>query len=138
MKFRGKYAFLSNFYDCTINYLEITFSSVEVAYQAMKLEDLEDRLKFSKLSARESKKEIKNYKIRKDWNHTKVSVMQNLLHLKFADPILKQKLLDTGEQELVENNDWGDTFWGVYEGYGENILGKLLMKTQEYYRNVEE
>jgi predicted NAD-dependent protein-ADP-ribosyltransferase YbiA (DUF1768 family) len=25
---------------------------------------------------------------------------------------LKQKLLETGNQELIEGNTWNDTFWG--------------------------
>lgn len=136
--FRGKYDFLSNFYSCTITYSGLECSSLEAAYQALKLENEADRFKISKMSAKESKKEIKKYKIRKDWNKVKFSIMANLLFVKFSDPVLKQKLLDTKDEELVEGNNWGDTVWGVCNGEGDNMLGKLLMKTREYYRNVEE
>ena len=51
--------------------------------------------------------------------------------MKFNIPELKQKLLETGNTELVEGNTWGDTFWGVYNVEGENILGRLLMKVRE-------
>jgi hypothetical protein len=37
-------------------------------------------------------------------------------------------LLATGDMELIEDNDWDDTYWGVCNGAGENNLGKLLMK----------
>ena len=43
----------------------------------------------------------------------------------------KQKLIDTGDIELVEVNSWGDTFYGVCNGVGENHLGKLLMKIRK-------
>jgi len=136
--FRGKYNFLSNFYECMLHYNGLRFCSLEAAYQASKLENEEDRVYFSTLSAKDSKKEIKKYKIRKDWNKVKFSIMANLLCIKFSNPILKNKLLDTGDEELIEGNNWGDTVWGVCNGEGDNMLGKLLMKTREYYRNVEE
>jgi predicted NAD-dependent protein-ADP-ribosyltransferase YbiA (DUF1768 family) len=34
--------------------------------------------------------------------------------------------------ELIEGNWWGDTYWGVCNGVGENHLGKLLMKIRDY------
>lgn len=32
---------------------------------------------------------------------------------------------------LIEGNDWGDTFWGMVDGEGENNLGKILMRVRE-------
>lgn len=43
-------------------------------------------------------------------------------------------LLKTGDEELVEGNTWGDTFWGVCKGKGRNELGKILMKVREEFR----
>lgn len=43
-------------------------------------------------------------------------------------PELRQRLLDTGAEELIEGNYWGDRFWGVCAGSSANHLGKLLMK----------
>lgn len=40
----------------------------------------------------------------------------------------------TGDAELIEGNNWGDTFWGVCNGRGENMLGKLLMEIRDYLR----
>lgn len=39
----------------------------------------------------------------------------------------RDQLLATGGVELIEGNDWGDAFWGVCGGYGQNWLGVLLM-----------
>lgn len=43
-------------------------------------------------------------------------------------------LLRTGEQDLIEGNDWGDTFWGVDQGIGDNHLGKILMQVRTEIR----
>ena len=50
---------------------------------------------------------------------------------------LKKKLLDTGDQELIEGNYWNDTFWGVCEGKGQNHLGKILMQIREELRGTD-
>jgi predicted NAD-dependent protein-ADP-ribosyltransferase YbiA (DUF1768 family) len=62
--------------------------------------------------------------------------MRDLLYSKFiANPDLRDKLLATGDRQLVEANWWEDSFWGVYvpkEGipFGSNVLGKLLMEVR--------
>lgn len=33
----------------------------------------------------------------------------------------------TGNRELIEENTWGDTFWGTVNGVGKNKLGLILM-----------
>ena len=53
--------------------------------------------------------------------------MEDFLRQKFTDSDLKEKLLATGDAELIEGNHWGDVIWGVCNGIGENNLGKLLM-----------
>ena len=60
------------------------------------------------------------------------------LRLKFAIPELAEKLLATGEAELIEGNSWGDTTWGVYKDIGENRLGKLLMQVRQELKEKRE
>ena len=57
--------------------------------------------------------------------------MYQILKSKFQNPELSKLLLETGDCELIEGNTWGDQFWGVCKGVGENNLGKLLMKVRE-------
>ena len=60
--------------------------------------------------------------------------MEGTVLLKFnQNPELKRKLIATGDAVLVEENYWGDKFWGVCSktGEGENHLGIILMKTRE-------
>jgi len=47
---------------------------------------------------------------------------------------LREQLLMTGDKVLIEANSWGDVYWGVCDGVGENHLGKILMKTREFWR----
>ena len=47
-------------------------------------------------------------------------------------PHLIEMLLQTGDEELVEGNKWGDRFWGVCKGKGENHLGKISITRMSY------
>ena len=57
--------------------------------------------------------------------------MEMLLRQKFADPALREQLLNTKDSMLIEGNNHGDTFWGVCKGEGQNQLGRLLMKIRQ-------
>lgn len=128
--------FLSNFYSCTIIYEDITYHTTEAAYQAAKTFDVLDKKGIAVAATPGLAKKLgRRLKMRTDWDEVKISVMEQCLRLKFAQPELKKKLLDTGEEYLVEGNHWGDIFWGVCKGKGENNLGILLMKLREEYKN---
>ena len=129
-KFNEQYDFLSNFYPCKITVGDLTFNSVEAAFQASKTSDVNVRRQFVDLTPSEAKRLGRRVDLRDDWEDVKVDVMESLLRQKFSDknPGLKEKLLTTGDDDLVEGNWWNDRFWGVCRGVGENNLGKLLMK----------
>lgn len=144
-KFEGRYAFLSNFYPCEIYYQGITYPSIEHYYVALKCnnDQMIDGKYYTRGDFRELVSKIKtpgNAKkigrsivLRKDWDDIKLSVMENGLRQKFKYPELREQLLATGEQELVEGNWWHDNFYGQCtcikcKNLGENNLGKLLMK----------
>jgi len=137
--FEGEYRFLSNFYmlPTPIVVEGIMFPSTEHAYQAMKSLDRDDWVRISQLATpNEAKRAGRKLKIRADWDDIKLDVMSQLLRHKFVIPSLREKLLKTGDAVLVEGNWWGDTYWGVCKGVGENHLGKLLMVTRSYYQNT--
>lgn len=135
-RFNGQYDFLSNFYPCKVTVDDLTFNSVEAAFQALKSTDVDVRRQFVDLSPSEAKRLGRRIDLRDDWDDVKVDVMEALLRQKFSDknPELKEKLLSTGDDDLVEGNWWNDRFWGVCRGVGENNLGKLLMKIREELR----
>ncbi len=70
-----------------------------------------------------------------DWDLIKPGKMLAALLRKFdANKDIADKLVATGNQELVEGNNWEDRFWGVDpigSRNGKNWLGKLLMVVRE-------
>lgn len=118
-----------------ITYQGITYPSTEHAYQATKTISQVDRVAMANLpTAREARRFGQQIQMRYGWESLKLSTMEDVLNIKFQDPELRQKLIDTGDLELIEGNTWGDTFWGVYNGKGENHLGKILMKIRKQLR----
>ena len=134
--FQGQYRFLSNFWPAEIVFENLTYPSVEHAYQAAKTLSIDERKRIANLpTASEAKKEGRKLAKRPDWEQVKFQVMEECVRYKFTHHAeLKAQLLATGEAELIEGNDWGDKIWGVYQGEGENRLGKILMKIREELR----
>ena len=136
--FHGENIFLSNFHPCPVTVDGITYPSVEHYYQAHKTLDVSIREKIAGLETAGSAKRLgSRLKIRKDWNADRLDIMWVGLKLKFQIPELREKLLATGDQELIEGNWWGDVFWGVSKGKGLNHLGRLLMEVRNEIRNED-
>ena len=138
--FDGKFAFLSNFYESFISDGEITYPTVEHYFQAMKTPSMEEALEIAAApSPGRAKRLGKKCHLRADWEQVKEQVMEDGLRLKFADPELKQKLIDTYPHELIEGTTWHDNEWGncscgkCRNIPGKNKLGKMLMKLREEY-----
>lgn len=130
--FRGEYGFLSNMHDCPVTYHGVTYSCSETAYQAQCCAREEDRKRFYPLAGVQAKRLAKQVEVRKDWHSVKAGVMEEILQAKFRqNPHLAERLMATEGKELVEGNKWFDTYWGVYNGRGQNVLGELLMKVRK-------
>lgn len=129
--FWGRYRFLSNFYPCDIDYEGMLYPSSEHAYQAAKCENITDRRKFLSGTAGNAKRLGKNIIVRKDWDTVKLSIMEEIVRIKFKNPEVRNLLLATNDLYIEEGNGWGDTFWGVCKGKGQNHLGKILMKIRK-------
>ena len=112
-EFDGKYAFLSNFYHAPFTYDGIEYPTNEHFFQAMKTLDQEERKKIAAAATPGKAKRLGRHVIlRPDWEIIKLDVMKEGLALKFADPKLREKLLATGDEILVEGNWWHDNTWG--------------------------
>jgi len=146
-KFEGRYRFLSNFYPCVIEHQGISYPSNEHYYVAMKVNDeqLINGMYYTPGDFREMLATIENpaivkrlgqkIKIRKDWDSKKLEVMNWGVREKFNNnSTLRELLLSTGDEELIEGNHWKDTFWGVCDGKGKNHLGKILMEVRRELR----
>ncbi len=139
--FFGKYRFLSNFYPSPIvGKNDKEYPTVEHAFQAAKFPDgssAHEQVRFAPTPGDAKRLGRTLGPPRADWDEIRVEVMRRLLRLKFyPGSKLANKLEATGDAELVEGNTWGDQFWGVCGGIGENWLGKLLMEHRSQLREI--
>lgn len=74
--------------------------------------------------------------LRPDWENVKDDVMRKAVLCKFqihAD--IRDILLSTGDELLVENSPV-DYYWGCgFDGSGKNRLGQILMEVREILRS---
>ena len=136
--FRGEYYFLSNFFPAEITYNRLTYRNNEAAFQAQKVLHDEEKATFTNLSPKEAKQRGRRVSLRSDWEQVKDAIMEEIVLSKFSqNEILKEKLLATGDAQLVEGNTWNDRYWGidVRTGIGQNHLGKILMKVRADLKN---
>lgn len=136
-KFTDAFRFLSNFYPSPIKLGGIVYPTAEHAYQAMKTKDRKLRQEIARLKTPgEAKRFGRSITLRSDWEKVKRRQMHRIITAKFTSiRSLRTLLLATGDAKLVEGNHWGDTYWGVCMGLGENHLGKILMKVRSELRN---
>jgi len=133
--FRGPYKWLSNFGASEFRIGIKRYETNEHYYQAEKaLDEAEHEHVRTAGTPGRAKRRGQKVKLREDWEQIKLSVMEEGLRRKFLIPELREKLMATGHQHLMEGNDWGDSYWGVCDGEGLNHLGRLLMDIREEIR----
>ena len=134
-RFRGEYAFLSNFHRAPFDWRGQEWRTAEAGFQAAKTQDerMRERIRAARSPA-EAKRLGRRVDLRPDWERVKDDVMHAVLQAKFAVPELRDALLATGDAELVEGNTWGDVYWGVCGGRGTNQLGRTLMRIRDDIR----
>jgi len=132
LRFEKDHRYLSNFYPSMFQ-VETghRFATVEHFYQAMKTSSEEwfKQIMWAK-SPGEAKKLGKQCPMVENWEQVKDSMMLTGLKHKFQqNKNLKEKLISTGTDVIIEGNTWGDSYWGydLKLGYGQNRLGQLLM-----------
>lgn len=136
--FSGDYRWLSNFVAVEVIFEGVTYSSVEHAYQAAKSLNKIWRETCADwtIPSGKIKQLSKDVLIRKDWHDVRKGIMKDLLYQKFKQEPYMTLLLDTGNLEIEEGNNWGDTFWGISlkTGEGQNLLGKMIMEIRLSFR----
>ncbi|QPC81980.1 NADAR family protein [Phototrophicus methaneseepsis] len=140
------YSALEDPYGCFSNFSKHSFEMDGVYYktsehyfQAMKFmgseEDMDSvrRAPTPKMAA--SIGRDRSRPLRTDWEAVKDDIMRQGVLKKFethAD--IRQLLLATGDEPIVENAP-GDRYWGAGpDGTGKNMLGKILMETRALLR----
>tara|TARA_Y100000310_G_scaffold94631_1_gene92389 strand:- start:3790 stop:4212 length:423 start_codon:yes stop_codon:yes gene_type:complete len=127
---------LSNFWVHPITIDGKVYGSTGHYYQAMKAttEQAHENVRTSKTPGA-AKRMGKLITSRTDWDRVKEDVMLAALRAKFVPGTdLAERLLATGDKQLVEGNHWGDEYWGVCKGKGLNRLGHLLMLVRSELR----
>jgi ribA/ribD-fused uncharacterized protein len=73
--------------------------------------------------------------LRSDWEQVKDEIMRKAVLCKFTTHAdIREILLSTGDEEIVENAPQ-DFYWGCgADGSGKNMLGKILMEVREKLR----
>lgn len=142
-QFVGEYRFLSNFWYVPIrnNFDQdfILYPTVEHAFQAAKTLDFDTRLKIKRAATPSDAKYLgRIVQLREDWNALRFPIMLELVRYKFKyNDSLRQKLINTGNQGLMEGNTWHDNYWGActcamcHIEKKHNVLGKILMMVRE-------
>jgi ribA/ribD-fused uncharacterized protein len=140
-QFVGEYFFLSNFYEA-LPLIKIDgkyWPTTEHYFQAMKSLDEKEQEKVRACSTPGfAKRAGRHVTLRDDWQQVKEEVMLKALRVKFQNPELEKKLLDTNNDILEEGNTWNDMYWGkdLKSGMGHNRLGILLMQVRDERRKA--
>lgn len=140
----------------SVMYDNIEYPNVISAFQAAKTFDMGMRREIWLTSWFGDVVEIgHSLNLRSDWHDVRVGIMYDLLRQKFSQDDYRKLLLSTMDAEIVYSHDMDDmlydcdheesfalfdkctseTFWGVYDGTGENMLGKLIMRIRTELKN---
>lgn len=132
--YETSYFLFSNFSSHAILYKGELYPTVEHAFQAQKFLDKKIRE-----DIRNATSSFVAFTLgrnspgkRSDWQEIKQNIMYDLLKAKVMQhDEVKEKLLKTGDEEIIEENP-NDDYWGSgKEGNGENHMGKILMRVRE-------
>ena len=134
-KAREKYSAFSNFTKIPIYLDGEIWQTSEHYYQAMKFsdKDLQEKVRLSKWAGDAARiGRDRNLPLRDDWEDIKLDVMRKVVQAKINQhDDIKELLLSTGNEEIIENSP-KDYFWGGgKDGSGQNWLGKILMEIRQ-------
>jgi len=132
---KKNYGWLSNYSPHGFHLEGRFWPTVEHYYQAHKFSV--DSEHFNIIAEEEKPGRAKNLTrkfvefVRDDWDEIKDKVMYKAVLVKFSEnPAIKEMLIATGDQKLVEQSPT-DLYWGVgVDNTGLNKLGKILQRVR--------
>jgi ribA/ribD-fused uncharacterized protein len=127
------YGFLGNYFKARFFIYGRWWSFVEAPYQSEKTHVQSEKDEIcAAIKANDSRLLGQKVTMRPDWDQVKRKVMKECVTAKFLQhPLLREQLLATGSEELIEDSpvDW---YWGCgADGTGQNVLGQVLMEVRE-------
>jgi N-glycosidase YbiA len=130
--FFGPYCWLSNYHLVDIIFEDQVYKSTEHAYMASKTLDPYARRAIQACATPKEAKQLgRRVKLRPHWDEIKYDFMLQITRQKYDNSECRALLLATGDAYLEETNTWGDVYWGVCNGVGENNLGKIIMQVRD-------
>ena len=128
---------LSRFADTPFLLEDSLWPTVEHYYQALKFLNKGTQQTILELKSPEqaikfAKQWRNKFKIRKDWNNIKTTVMTRAIYTKCrTHSDIAKKLIATANEKIVENSQF-DYFWGCgRDKRGNNHYGKILMNVRD-------
>jgi ribA/ribD-fused uncharacterized protein len=138
---RGPHGCFSNFFRASVRLKGKVWPTSEHYFQAQKFagtpREEEIRLASSaRVAARMGRS--RQHPLRPDWEAMKDAIMREVVLAKFTQRNdLRDILLSTGDEALVEHTE-NDSYWGDGgDGTGCNRLGQILMSVREELRGKE-
>jgi len=153
--FKGKFDFLDPAYYCLAGYDGVIYNSAEAAFLASQYDAPCFRSMFRNTAlpiwrARELARRLQK---RRDWTpELSLDLMRQITLDKFSrTPRLHAALLDTGDEQIVAENNWHEQFWGCCicntrpgkygrrfscSAPGRNHLGEILMSVRDQLQTV--
>lgn len=137
----GEYGYLATYSNHGFFKDGIYWKTSEHYYQAQKFFEPEVKRKIAKAETPKIASNIgrdRSLKLREDWETIKQDIMFDAVYYKFKqnDNIL-QKLLETGDAEIVEATV-KENYWGCGPNNdGQNNYGKILVKVREKLRKEQ-
>lgn len=134
-----KYGCFSNFSAHSIEANGKTYPSSEHFYQAHKATSEEDHELIRRAKGCKACKNLAHeIEMRPDWEGLKFSIMLAALRLKVQQyEFIREKLLETGDQEIIEDSPYDEVWGSGRNGQGMNLLGKAWMQVREELRSDE-
>lgn len=131
----GPHGYLSNFSPHSLEIDGVLWPTVEHFFQAMKFPhqpQQQERIRQAEDASAAKGVAWKHATIRADWREVREQMMLTALRAKFSQhPELREQLLATGTEPLIESNP-RDEYWGDGEdGTGQNRAGQLLAQVRE-------
>lgn len=137
---KDPYGFMGNYYKARFFVYGRWWDWSEAPYQAAKtsVQSEIDEI-WSAKKANDTRLLGQKVTMRPDWDQVKRQVMKEVVTAKFLQhPELLKQLMETGDEELIEDSpvDW---YWGCgADGTGQNMLGKVLMEIRTELRDGKE
>ena len=131
----GELGYLANYSSHGFELYGKYWPTVEHFYQAQKFDDETLKEKIRNAPTPKIASQIgrnPENKLKENWEKIKRDIMLEGVLAKFrANEDICKKLINTGEEEIVENTDI-DYYWGCGEDKtGRNEFGKILVKARE-------